>query len=125
MENIKTEVKIHETTIHLSNNLITIKAIGGYDKEQAMEIREVIKGIFNEAREDINILVDLNRAGKISSEAREIFRMLSENHKVRKIACSGMHVMARVIAGFVLKISKHGKYRFFSSNEEALKWLNA
>jgi len=45
-----------------------------------------------------------------------------QNEKIRKIAIWGLSPVARVIASFVMGISKKD-IRFFNSEEKALSWL--
>ena len=71
-----------------------------------------------------NSLDDINKTGKVSSEARRIFRELTEDDEIGggKGAIFGLHPVARVIASFF--IGSHNKnQRFFKAREEAMVWL--
>lgn len=62
-------------------------------------------------------------AGKEASEARKIFKEISENNKVEKISMIGLHPVARVLASFIMGISRNKNMRIFKTKEEALAWL--
>ena len=46
-----------------------------------------------------------------------------ENEKIGKVALFGLHPVARVIAAFIMGITRKKDMRFFKSKEEALAWL--
>jgi len=48
---------------------------------------------------------------------------VSEYEKTGKVAVFGLHPVARVIASFVMGVSKNKDMRFFKAKEEALAWL--
>ena len=72
-----------------------------------------------------NLCIDLNKAGMPSSGARKIGRKAFENEKVGKIAIFGLHPVARIIASFVMGVTRKEDLRFFKTKEEALAWLMA
>ncbi len=111
------------TTLLIDQNIIRVTAIGEQTLEVANAQREINYKLFEFAGEKINFLIDLNRCGKNSPEARQIWKELSENEKTDKVATFGLHPVARVIASFVIGISQKNNQRFFKTEEEAINWL--
>jgi hypothetical protein len=101
-----------------------ITVVGEVDSTVAGKYSEAGSKIINAVEEGhINFLVDVNKAGKLSPEARGIFKEFSEHEKTGKVAIFGMHPVARVIASFVMGTAKKKDMRFFKTREEALAWL--
>jgi len=69
------------------------------------------------------MLLDINKAGQVSSGARKIGKETFEDEKVGKVAFVGLHPVARVIASFVMGVTRKKDMRFFKTKEEALAWL--
>ena len=46
-----------------------------------------------------------------------------EDEKIGKVALFGLHPVARVIASFVMGVTKKEDMRFFRTKEEALAWI--
>ncbi len=107
----------------LNNNIIFITAIDEQTDEIARlqeegntKLREQVKG-------KVSYLIDLNQAGKSTPEARKIWNKLSEDQGTHKVALYGMHPVARVLASFVMTITKKNEMEFFKTKEAALAWL--
>jgi hypothetical protein len=77
----------------------------------------------NQVGGKIKILVDNSKAGKATSEARKTFQELMDLKQFGKVAIFGTHPVARVLASFVIGLSRKRDVRFFGSEEEALAWL--
>ncbi|MBN1821310.1 MAG: STAS/SEC14 domain-containing protein [Prolixibacteraceae bacterium] len=107
----------------LSDNIIKVKAVGEETMEKAEIQKEISLKLANSLEGKIKYLIDLNRSGKSSHEARNIWKELSENEKTAKVAMFGMHPVARVIASFVSDITNKKEMRFFKTEEAAIKWL--
>jgi hypothetical protein len=73
--------------------------------------------------EKISYLIDLNKCGKNSPEARQIWNQLSDDEKTNKVAIFGIHPVARVLANFSMGTSKNKNQHFFKTQEEAMTWL--
>jgi len=71
----------------------------------------------------VHYLVDLNRGGKLSPEARRLLREYSENRVQGKLALWGLHPVARMLAAFFFSATRKRDMRFFRSREAALAWL--
>jgi len=124
MEDKELEIRIGESTYRLGkDNIAYVTIIGEADEKTANRHREAGVKIMNMIEGTVNVLVDVNKAGKLSSEARGVFRELTENERSGKIAIFGLHPVARVIASFVMGASKKKDQRFFKTREEALTWL--
>ena len=83
---------------------------------KVLPIEEIVEG-------KLNILVDLNKAGKGSSEARKLAQENMKDGTLGKIALFGLHPVARVLAAFILGVTSKKDARFFKTKEEALAWL--
>jgi hypothetical protein len=105
-----------------SNRIVHQVLMGDISKESA---NDIVQATFQLAKnvDKINILIDLNKSGQPSAEARKSFLRTTENSRIDKIALWGLHPVARVLASFVLGISRNKNMRFFRTKEEALKWL--
>jgi len=70
-------------------------------------------------------LIDLREFSKLpSSHARKRIFDLMKHHAVRKVAVITSKIAIRVVTNFVLVASgKTADTKFFSNEEEALKWL--
>jgi len=97
---------------------------GDSDDELGLEIDRRIICMAEQIDGEIDMLIDLNRAGKASSKSRKLFKAFTESSKCRRIALFGGHFVSTVIASFVMGISKNKNMKFFKTREEALQWLS-
>ena len=121
------EYKINNHTMLLAQNaviLITVK--GALDRETVIRLSDIMQRFipYLENTGQFNVLIDLNHAGKPSIEARETLKKLNDHPKIGKVAHFGMNPVAKVLANFVMGISKNKNMRFFHSRESAEEWLN-
>ncbi len=99
-------------------------ASGEQTAEIAKSHTKLVTNILNNTQKEIQFLIDLNKCGKNSPQARDTWRTLSSEKRVNKVAIFGLHPVAKMLASFVMgKISKIDYYRFFSTEEDAWKWL--
>ena len=118
------EIWIGENRIYLGeDNIFYITVVGEVDEEIAIAIKEVDLKFKNTVEEKLNILADLNKAGQQSAKARKIWKDMTEGDKSGKVAMFGMHPVARVLASFVMGVSRNKDMRFFKTKEDALAWL--
>ena len=124
MEEKDREAWVGETKLYLDeNNILYVTTVGEIDDKLALLMRDVVFKYFNRADGKIDAIIDLNKGQKASSTTRNMFKELIEHEKVRKLAFFGMHPVARVLASFVIGVSKKEDMRFFKTKEEALAWL--
>ena len=71
----------------------------------------------------INYLIDLNKCGKNSTEARKIWKEFSESENTNKVATFGLNPVSRVIASFVIGKLQKGAVQFFKTRKEAISWI--
>lgn len=118
------EIWVGENRMYLGkDNIIYVTAGGESDEKIAIKCKEAMFNLINMVEGKANYLIDLNKAGKQSPESRKIWKELSEHEKAGKIAFFGLHLVARVLASFVMGLSKKKDSRFFETKEEALLWL--
>ena len=117
------EIWIGKNKISLDSNHIVHQVLTGDINEDSAN--DIVQATFQLANnlDRISILIDLNSSGQPSIEARRSFLHTTENPKINKVALWGLHPVARVLASFVLGISKNKSMRFFKTEEAALKWL--
>lgn len=104
-------------------NIIHVIARGEQTAEIAIMQKETNYKLFGLTEKKISYLIDLNKCGKNSPEARQIWNQLSDDEKTYKVAIFGIHPVARVIANFSMGTSKNKNQRFFKTQEEAMTWL--
>ena len=105
------------------DDMLYITPAGNFDETTALEVKEVMLKFFDMVEGKVNLLIDLNKAGKHSSQARKIVKEFAEHGKVGKAAVFGLHPVAKVLASFIMGASQKGDMRFFTTKEEALAWL--
>lgn len=106
-----------------SNNIINVSPSGNVDAKTAPLIKEAFLKLIADADGPVNILADLNKAGKPSVEARRVANEIFHREEVKKVAFFGLHPVARVIASFIKAIVNKKEISFFKTREEALNWL--
>ena len=118
------EFWVGESRYYLGEDDIFYETIVGKQDEKtvtaALEYHNKFK---NMVKGKMKMLINLNNAGHLSSEARKIGKKTFEDEKIGKVAMFGMHPVARVMASFVMGVTKKEDMRFFKSKEDALVWL--
>ncbi|MFA4853027.1 MAG: STAS/SEC14 domain-containing protein [Bacteroidales bacterium] len=118
------EIQVGENRVYLGeDNIIFFTAVGEHSDKMAAKINEAIIKLGDTVKGKVNLFVDLSKAGKSSPEARKIWQKSSEYEKAGKTALVGLHPVARVLASFVMGVSRKQDMRFFKTKEEALAWL--
>lgn len=118
------EIWVGENRVYLGeDNILYSIAVGESDEKRAIAMKEAIFKLMNMVEGKVNCLIDLSKSGKHSPEARKIWKEMAEDDRTRKVAMFGMHPVARVIASFVMGVSRKKDMRFFGKKEEALAWL--
>lgn len=112
----------NETSL-VDSNIIHVIARGEQTDDLAKVQGEINQRFIDKVEGQIHYLIDLNECGKNSPGARSKWYELSEEEKTAKVAIFGMHPVARVLASFVMKVSKKKNMQFFYTREEAMKWL--
>ncbi len=105
------------------DNILYCITVGVIDAEMAIAFDEVTLKLMNMVEGKANLFIDLSRTGQATAEARKIGKQRFELGKIGKIAMFGMHPVARVLASFVMGVTKKEDMRFFKSKEDALEWL--
>ena len=105
------------------DNIFYVTLNGDADDEMGIEIDRTINRMAEDIDGEIDLLIDLNRAGKTSSGSRKLFKAFTETSHCRKVALFGMHPVSMVIASFVMGISRNKNMKFFKTREVAIQWL--
>jgi hypothetical protein len=120
----ETEFKIGDNKLSLiEGNTIYVVAIGEQTTELALLYQEICKMLSSSVDGKINFLIDLNKCGKNSPEARKIWNELTESPDTNKVATFGLNPVARVLASFVIGRLTSGNLNFYNTKEEAISWL--
>ena len=118
------EIWVGGNRIYLGeDNILYITVVGEVDGKAAAAVKEIDRKFKSMSEGKLHVLGDLNKAGKQSAEARNIWKEMTEDDRTGKIAMCGMHPVAQVIASFVMGITRKQDMRFFKTKEEALAWL--
>jgi hypothetical protein len=118
------DYRIGKNRVYLGDdNTLNMILIGDIDYETGMAILDVGGRLMSMVEGKVNCLVDFNSAGKFSSAARRTGLEIIDNDKTGKVAIFGTHPVARVLASFVIGMSRKKDMRFFKTREEALAWL--
>ena len=124
MEEKGREIWVGENRIYLGeDNMLCLTISGEVDEKIEIGINEACLELLNMVEGRVNTLIDLNKAGKTSPGARKRQKEISEHEKTGKLALFGLHPVARVVAAFLMGISRKEDMRFFKTEEEALTWL--
>ncbi|MCK5548238.1 MAG: hypothetical protein KAI64_04440 [Thermoplasmata archaeon] len=124
MEEKDREVRIGENRMYLGeDNILYVTIVGEIDEKIANEIKKVIHRYQDTVKDKYDVLADLNKSGKHSSGARKTWKEMTENDQVGRVAMFGMHPVARVMASFVMGITRKKDLCFFRSKGKALSWL--
>lgn len=120
----ETEFTFGENKLTLiEGNIINVIAQGEQTKEIALGQKNICNMLSKGLKGKISYLIDLNKCGKNSPEARQIWKEFSENENTHKVATFGLNPVSRVIASFVMGTLKKGDLRFFKTKEDALTWI--
>ncbi len=107
----------------LDNSTVYIEVVGEQTDEHAREILKLYPRLYSELPGKINQLVNLNRSGKSSPKARQVYEEMNNNERTYKVAVYGIHPVARVLAAFVTGLSGKKNIEFFTNKEDAMAWL--
>ena len=117
------EIWVGENRFYLDVDLLYVNLVGEMDDKKVVAMKETYFKLNNMVGGKLDVLIDLNKAGKQSIGARKTWKELSENENTGKLALIGMHPVAKVVASFVMGVTKKEDMRFFKSKDDALAWL--
>ncbi len=118
------EIWVGESRFYLGeDNILYETVVGEQNERTATEALKVVEKLYTMVDGKVNVLTDLNKAGTPSSGARKIGQKAFENENIGKVALFGLHPVARIIASFVIGVTRKKDIRFFKTREKALAWL--
>ena len=124
MEEKEREIQVGENKIYLrEDNIISLDIVGEIDEDKAKNICAASLKFMKMLEGKVHTLVNNNKAGKQTAQARKIFREFVKHDRYGKCAIFGAHPVARVIASFFIGVTGVKDSRFFKTKEEALVWL--
>ena len=120
------EIWIGENRFYLGeDNIIYETVVGEVDEKIAIAMEEASIKFRKMTEEKLDVLVDLNKAGKPTLKARQIARRRLDNERVGRVAIFGMNPVAKVVASFIMGVTKKKNMRFFKTKEEARTWIKS
>lgn len=123
-DNNEREIMAGKNRFYLGeDNILYETIVGDIDDETVTAAKEATYKLMDRVEGKLHILIDINKAGKPSKKARNIFKEFMDHEKWGKVAMYGLHPAARMIASFGMGMSRKKDMRFFKTKEEALKWL--
>lgn len=117
------EIFIGKHSLYLEDKTIYITPVGAVDENEGIEIKTAVLKLLDTAANTVTIIGDLNNAGKPAARVRRLGVEMFSDSRIKKIALFGLHPVARIIALFVIELSKRNNIKFFNTKEEALAWL--
>jgi hypothetical protein len=118
------EIWVGKNRLYLDDEgILHVTLIGEVDMEMAIELNQVYYRFLEMIEGELNCFVDLNKAGKQSSEVRRKGREILDDERIGKTALFGLHPVAKVLASFVMGVTEKKDISFFKTKEEALAWL--
>ncbi len=118
------EIWIGESRFYLGEDDILYETlVGKQDSETVIAMIEIHDKFMSLVEGNLNVLIDLNKTGQPTSQARKEGMERFEEKGYGKVALFGMHPVARVLASFVMGVSKKEDMHFFKSKEDALAWI--
>ncbi len=118
------KIMVGESVICLGeNDIIYITVIGDIDSEKATKMNNAVLKLMNMKAGKIDVLADNTRAGKPSSEARNIMHEFILHEKYGKLAIYGLNPVSKIVASIFMGLSKKKDMHYFKTKEEALAWL--
>lgn len=120
----KKVVRIGNTEFYLDEDeILHIISHGDIDEEDYNKMSEATTKVTDTIAGKVKILVDLNHCGKVPAKMRRMAKGDFEKEKTGKVALFGMHPVARILASFIIGITRKEDIRFFKTEKEALAWL--
>ncbi|WP_430972548.1 hypothetical protein [Sunxiuqinia rutila] len=120
----KDEVWMNHNHIRLiEDQVFHIVACGEQTSEMAYTYLDIFDRMLSGSSKPVSYLVDLNQAGRNSSEARRVWKQIGDCAQTHRIALFGLHPVAEVLACFVIGISNEQEMRFFRNETAAMNWL--
>lgn len=118
------EIWVGENRFYLSeDNILYETIVGEADDEMGIVMEEATDKLKKKAGRQVDILIDVNRAGKPSPKTRARAKKTFEDEGIGKVAIFGMNPVGRVISSFVMGVTNKKDLRLFKSKEDALSWL--
>jgi hypothetical protein len=105
------------------DNILYITIVGEIDDKTNILIKKAVTELLDMIEERVNVLVDIDKAVKLSVKTRALVSQFHTDKRVGKIAHLGHTPVARVLAAFSKGIIRKRDMRFFYTKESALAWL--
>ena len=120
MEDKDREIWVGKNRIYLGpDNILRITGVGELDEETMSMMYDAFLKFATMVEGKVEVIVDLNGTGKMSTGARKAAAKMADDEKIGKIAFFGLHPVARVIASFLWELPKK-RICVFSGQRQSL-----
>ena len=120
----KREIRVANSEFYLDEeNILHIVSYGDLDEDDYEDMSAATIKATEDIEGKVNILVDINHCGKVPAKVRRMAKRDFEKETTGKVAMFGMHPVARILASFIIGITRKEDIRFFKTEAEALAWL--
>ena len=96
---------------------------GELNEQEAERMYQDFLEIIENRSEKTDWLIDLSKLTRVAPKARKILVEATKKARVRKNAFVGASIYIKVLSEFVRFAAGRKDARYFTSEEEALKWL--
>lgn len=124
MADAEREIMVGKNRIYLDDDsIIHFINVGDIDEKDALEAAKAMGKLNGLAGGKANFLIDLNRGGKLTSEAKKILKDFSENTIKGKLGFWGLSALPKLLASIFMTVTKKSDMSFFETREQAVAWL--
>lgn len=125
MKNTNREIWVGKNKLYLGeDNVLYVSLVGDINEKAVQTLEKASFEIRSGVKEQVNVLVDLNKIGKPTPKARKKGQDILKKEGFGKIAFFGIHPVAQVIASFFMGATQKKDILSFKNKEKALKWIN-
>lgn len=118
------EIIVGDNRFYLGeDNILYVTVEGEFSAKLATEMKEAYYTLLNISGRKTDLLVDNTKTGKPSPKARAVFKKMIEHEFTGKVSIYGTNMVSRMLAAFIIGLSKNRNMHFCKTKEEAIKWL--
>lgn len=120
------EINVNNNVVKVGDDhIIYVTAVGEVDDQFATKYRDTFYEVLDFFSEDRKayFLINLDKIGKQSPEARKLWNSITADKRVKAAAVFGAKLISKVILNFVVSLSSRQNMKFFNNEKEAKQWL--
>jgi hypothetical protein len=104
-------------------NIIYFDIGDDFNEDSVFKMRNVFNELLEMNNGITNMYIEGINNGKPSLTVRKTFIEMTEHEQLGKVAILGNNPVVRVIASFIIGVSRNRNMRIFKTKDEALDWL--